>query len=147
MVGDPTDANELTQEVFLKAWIALPRLQKAQAFVSWLYSIAKRLALDHWRTSKHTHWEVNEKNTEEIRVPGPEEEVEARDHLNWALSHIRKEYRQCLILYHIHQLSVVEIAAQLKLKEGTVKTYISYGLKELRCLLSEDNMPGEGKRD
>src|SRR5438045_8873829 len=93
------------------------------------------------RTNKQIHCESYDRGMQGIETmstPGPEEQVEAEEYLKLALVCIPLEYRTCLILYHIEGWSKQQIAELLEIKETSVGTYLSYGLRELRYLLREN---------
>jgi RNA polymerase sigma-70 factor (ECF subfamily) len=150
LVGDDSVGNELTQETFFKAWRALPGLRDASTFVGWLYRIATNLARDNQRRMRYIHWEPYTEDSERIAGESPVasvEQFEAEEDLKAALARIPTEYRACLILYHLQGVSLERIATYLGIKESSVRSYISLGLKKLRKqLVDEDNRPERAER-
>jgi RNA polymerase sigma-70 factor (ECF subfamily) len=147
MVGNEGVGCELTQETFLRAWLALPKLRDVTAFVSWLYQIAKNIAYDYLRRYRNVRLEGSYEELESIEsvsVAGPEEEIEAKEHLMEALAHIKWKYRACLLLYHKENYSISQIASLVGIQESSVKTYISNGIKTLQDFLKEDDTSAKG---
>jgi RNA polymerase sigma-70 factor, ECF subfamily len=137
MVGNDGVGYELAQETFLKAWEALPHLRDSSSFVSWLYRIATNLAHNHLRRERLIQWLPwkSYEESESAREPslaGPEKQVEEGELLKLALSQVPLKYRACVILQIVEELPQRRIAELLAIKENSVSTYVSRGLKELR---------------
>jgi len=149
MIGNEEVGCELTQETFLRAWQALPKLRDVTSFVSWLYQIAKNAAYDYLRRNGHVRLEgfyEELESIERVSVAGPEEEIEAKERLMEALGHIRWKSRACLLLYHKENYSIPQIARLVGIQESSVKTYISNGIKALQDFLKDDDTPAKGGR-
>ena len=135
MVGNSEVARELTQEVFLKVWYALPEFRKPEAFSTWLYRIATNLAYDLHRHEKKIRCESYDNEANSLNMPhieGPEEFVEAKDSLEKALLRLNWKYRACFILYYIQGMPKQKIAELVDIKESSVPTYLSNAREELR---------------
>lgn len=146
LVNDEEVGRELAQDTFLRAWQALYRLHQPASFPAWLYQIARNTACDHLRHTKHnssvflTHEHegiIDRQHTE------PDQQVEALDRLKCALASVSWEYRVPLVLYHIQGMSKAHIAQLLDLKESSVGTYISKGMRELYAYLLQIDSPFE----
>lgn len=152
LVADENIGCELTQELFLKAWAALPGIRQPSAFVGWLYTVAKNLAYNHQRREKNVHWlswrEYTKQESE--HTTGPEELIEKKELLQIALAHVPLPYRACLILYHIEDLPQKQIALYLHMNEANVSKYVARGMEKLRQiyfrLLEEDGSNEERRR-
>ena len=136
MVGSAEDAEDLTQETFVRMFRALDRYDPSRPFAAWLFTIATRLCIDHLRrrrvrpisTAQHDA-ATGEDYTLEIEDRGlrPDElavhaEEEGRvQHLIDSLPH---HYRIVVMLRHQQDLSYEEIADALHLPLGTVKARI-----------------------
>ncbi len=156
LTGNDDVGCELTQETFLKAWQNLSTLRNASTFLGWLYRIARNLACDHQRSTKNAHltdsYDEKPQHMDTIITAGPEEQIEAEENVQLALARIPMEYRVCLILYHIEGYSKKQIAALMEIKESSVSTYISNGLRELRkhlhaSIVPEDILSDEGRSE
>lgn len=138
LVGDKEVGYELAQETFLRAWRSLHRLHQPGAFLSWLYQIARNIAYDHQRQTKHecsVYLAQEHQCIEDRRSARPEEQIIAADQLMRAVASVSREYRAPLVLYHIRGMSKACIAELLDLQESSVSTYISKGMQELRTYL------------
>ena len=134
-IGNDSVSRELTQEAFLKAWSALPKLRNPASFVGWLYRIALNCMRDRQRSLKHEQTvslELCTGGEEELSVEGPEASVEQSELLQMAFAQLPRMHRACLILYVIEGLPQRQIAERLKIKESCVSEYVSRGKKELR---------------
>lgn len=149
MVGNSDDAQDMTQEAFLKAWKGLPSFQFDSAFSTWLYRLASNCCLDFLRRLKRkptvSLTVENDEETEEILdvaddAPSLEElaiKNEERENLRLAMSQLDEEQRQILTLRVVNDLSYTEIAEILNVKEGTVKSRLSRARENLRKKLTE----------
>jgi RNA polymerase sigma-70 factor (ECF subfamily) len=140
-VTDHVEAEDLTENVFLKAWQALPRFRPQGAnFRAWLYRIAHNAVVDRHRTRKR------EAPFEEVPhlqdpAPTPESVVEADQEvlrLSAALSRLKPRARQVILYRFISGLSHAETAEALGVSEGHVRVLQHRALKRMRRLLVED---------
>jgi RNA polymerase sigma-70 factor (ECF subfamily) len=140
-VTDHVEAEDLTENVFLRAWQALPRFRPQGAnFRAWLYRIAHNAVVDRHRTHKR------EASFEEVPhlqdpAPTPERVVEADQEvlrLSAALSRLKPRARQVILHRFISGLSHAETAEALGVSEGHVRVLQHRALKRMRCLLMED---------
>ena len=149
MTGNADDAQDMTQETFLKAWKNLSGFQFDAAFSTWLYRLASNCCLDYLRGLKRrptvSLTVENNQDDEEImdvadHAPTPEELTirnEEHENLRIAMSLIDEEQRQILTLRVVNDLSYTEIAEILNVKEGTVKSRLSRARENLRKKLTE----------
>src|SRR5579859_5687269 len=108
MVGKDDIGCELAQDTFLKVWRALPTLRQREAFASWLYRIATRVAYDYQRHEKQASCSSYDKEPLLLMLcslEGPEEQIVAEEMLRLALAQITFKYRACLVLYHLQGYS------------------------------------------
>ena len=154
MIGNDSVGCEITQEVFIKAWSALPDLRTPAQFVNWLYRIAFNCARDYQKQSNRmpqVSLDVYVPGEEAFSVEGPEGSVEKSDLLQHALAQVSPTYRSCLILYVIEELSQRQIAKLLNIKESSVGKYVSRGKEELRqiyhqLLREQSSAPAKGRK-
>jgi RNA polymerase sigma-70 factor (ECF subfamily) len=131
------DAEDVTQEVFLRAYESLPGFREESAFGTWLYRIAYNLALDHVRsTARRPMVVIDEKSSTEPpaigksvvdRVVGAERARLVRD----CLEKLPPPYRTALRLFYWLDASVEEIATLLGVPSGTIKSYLCRGRARL----------------
>ena len=130
---DPAFADDLAQQVFLKAWRSLPQLRAPGAFGGWL----RRLAINTWlaevRTSapEGSGYEVEELAGTNVFVPVAAEQLD----LDRALAKLSRSERLCVVLAYSEEMSHGEISAATGLPLGTVKSHVRRGAQRLRVLL------------
>jgi len=140
-VTDHVEAEDLTENVFLKAWQALPRFRPQGAnFRAWLYRIAHNAVVDRHRTHKPTAT-LEEIAQMQDPAPVPEAVVETDQEirkLSAALSRLKPRLRQVILCRFISGLSHAETAEALGVSEGHVRVLQHRALKGMRRLLLED---------
>lgn len=134
MCGDPALAEELVQEVFLRALRAADRYRPQGKISTWLYRIASNVVRDHWRQQQRR---PTVPLTEWAPPPDPSAEAEALANLDAlrvrrALLDLPHQQRSALILRYYHDLSYQEIAEALVIPLGTVRSRLHNGLARLR---------------
>ena len=146
MTGNPEDAADLTQEVFLSAWRSLSRFQEQSSFGTWIYRMATNASIDFLRREKRRQVlsMTMEEDSEERQAQVPDErysphrlleQKEARQAVANALAALSPEHRQVLVLREMEGLSYQEIGRLLDLEEGTVKSRIARARLALRDFL------------
>jgi RNA polymerase sigma-70 factor, ECF subfamily len=136
MVRQAQDAEDLTQETFVRMFRALDRYDPTRPFEAWLFTIASRLCIDHIRRRRVKPISIfqGEPGTDEERVieaedPGlkPDEaaaHAEEERSTRTLIDSLPPHYRIVVVLRHQHDLSYEEIAETLHLPLGTVKARI-----------------------
>lgn len=137
-VGDQQAAEDLTSEVFVRMLRALPGYQVQTApFQSWLFQIARNLAVDHFRKSGR-----DEILTDDLQASEPAPEA-VFDHtithhaLRQALTRLNDEQREVIILRFILELPIAQVAQILGRSADAVKGLQRRGLLALRNVMSE----------
>jgi RNA polymerase sigma-70 factor (ECF subfamily) len=146
--GSADDAQDLTQEVFIKVYRTVGSFDGEKAsFNTWLTAVTRNLLVDHFRKRR------NDRATDSIDAvqgadedgptlgerlaaggPGPEAQVESRERremVHRALQEISPDLREAVILRDLQDMDYLEIAQVLKVPEGTVKSRINRGRAEL----------------
>jgi RNA polymerase sigma-70 factor (ECF subfamily) len=153
--GSPTDAEDLTQEVFLKVYGNLAAFDLARgSFQTWIATMTRNLLVDHFRRSRAQRvtdsmdagWEGNSEETPlnaRLADHGPTQhdravQKELEKMVQEALTRISPELREAVILRDLQDLDYKEIAQVLRIPEGTVKSRISRGRAELARLLERN---------
>lgn len=150
MSGNPEDALDLSQEVFLRIYKALPLFKEQSAFSTWVYSIASNVCIDFVRKrNKLKTVSLSPDSETDSSVPEipdnryqPEleyEKTELRESIAAGLSTLSDEHREILVLREICGLSYQEICDALDLEGGTVKSRLSRARNQLCVFLR--NMP------
>lgn len=153
--GGRGDAEDLTQEIFIKVFQMLRTYDRAQgAFSTWLNRVARNHLVDHYRRTRMERVTSSlDDETGQVKArpspgSGPFEQVEIRElreSLQVALQRLSPEMREVVILRDLQDMDYLEIAQVLGVPEGTVKSRINRGRLELaRILRRIEGMKGEG---
>jgi RNA polymerase sigma-70 factor (ECF subfamily) len=133
-------AEELTQEIFLTVWNKADQYQEHQArFRTWLLSITRNRAIDllrHRRRRVQADLSLDDSNFAEEHAPASEP-IDAQRELHLLLRHLPPEQRVVIELCYFQGYTHDEIAANLNLPLGTVKSRILLGLKKLRAMMRD----------
>ncbi|HHT85405.1 MAG: RNA polymerase sigma factor [Bacillota bacterium] len=161
MVSDSEDAMDIVQEVFLKAYQALPNFRGDSKFSTWIYRICMNASLDHLRRRKKAQVysldapvEFSDSEAQrqvEDPVDNTEDLVEARflgEKILAILNDLEPHYRAVVILCDVQGYSYQEIAEILDTSLGTVKSRIHRARNILRKLMDEEQIfPSYVKHD
>lgn len=151
MTGRQEDASDVAQEAFLAAWRGLPSFRGEAGFATWLYRLTANAAIDHLRRSRRQRSEASlddgELGLDAVDpAPTPQEQAESeslREAVRWGMGELSREHRQVLELREYRELSYEEIAGQLGVDLGTVKSRLSRARGALRkILLRSGNLSG-----
>jgi RNA polymerase sigma-70 factor (ECF subfamily) len=138
-VGKHDEAEDLAQDIFLKIFKALDTFDRRANFQTWIISIARNLCIDHYRSVRKERETIAREVDAGDLMPvsaeiGPEGALERSDLralLQRALERLPVALRTAVVLRDLQELSYQEIADQLDLPEGTVKSRINRGRLEL----------------
>jgi RNA polymerase sigma-70 factor (ECF subfamily) len=152
-VGKHDEAEDLTQDIFLKIFRSLDTFDRRANFQTWLISVSRNLCIDHYRSVRKER-ETIDRDVDANELPhaspdaGPIAALEQRDRvslLREALAALPETLRTAVLMRDIQELSYQEIADRLRLPEGTVKSRINRGRTELarqiRKLRGDDYSP------
>lgn len=126
MLGDASEAEDASQEIFLRAYTNLERFDQARKFSTWLLSIGSNYCIDRLRRRRFA-WLTLDDAVAAVPSParGPERsalEREERDAVQQALLRLPPVYREIAILRYWNDLSYEEIVQATGLPESTIKT-------------------------
>lgn len=127
-LGSENDAADAVQEAFLRAWLALPRFRATSLFSTWLYRIALNAAHDQRLKRRAEPAEIA------LERPDPRDpflKSELSGALQQALDGLDEDFRLAVVLYDVLGASYEEIAELTGVPEGTVKSRIFRGRREL----------------
>ena len=138
-VGKHDEAEDLTQDIFLKIFKALRTFDRRANFQTWIVSISRNLCIDHYRSvRKERETMAREVDAADLmpvsRERGPHgelEQIDLRHLIREALRSLPPALKQAVMLRDLQEFSYQEIADQLGLPEGTVKSRINRGRLEL----------------
>ncbi len=133
--GNQNDSEDMTQEVFIRVLKNLSKFNHTVSLKTWIFSIAKHVAIDHYRKTKFIstikdgffkQLRSNEKNPNEVA-----EQNEMKNYVQDAISKVKPNYRAVLLLRSINEFSIKETAEILECSESKVKVDYHRALKEL----------------
>jgi RNA polymerase sigma-70 factor (ECF subfamily) len=142
VLKDENEALDLTQETFVRAWMALPNFRGQSQFRTWLYRITTNLCYNRLPNLRRSLTDLGEDVLEEIPemgMGGPANKMEAAEttaYLHQAIDELDSHYKLLITLRYQNELSYEEIASTLNLPLGTVKTGIFRAKERLRKSLA-----------
>jgi RNA polymerase sigma factor, sigma-70 family len=155
-VGRHDEAEDLTQDIFLKIFKALKTFDRRANFQTWIISISRNLCIDHYRSVRKERQTIaRDVDASDLQPAttdrGPYASAEHQDlraQLRQALATLPITLRTAVVLRDLQELSYQEIADRLGLPEGTVKSRINRGRIELAHQLRrlQENQPVQPRR-
>ncbi len=138
LCNHPDLADDLAQQVFLKAWRSIQQLRSPAAFSGWLKKVMVSVWLEDMRRNKldFVDWDESESQVSYNGSPGK------RIDLDSALARLPATVRLCIVLAYNDGLSHQEISDVTDLPLGTVKSNISRGAAKMRAMLSDYRKTG-----
>jgi RNA polymerase sigma factor (sigma-70 family) len=143
--GRTAEAEDLTQEIFIKIFQTLKSYDQAQGtFTTWLTRVARNHLVDHYRRTKRDRStsslddELGQVEAKTSTGPSPLASVESRERrelIQEGLNKLSPDLREAVILRDLHDLDYDEIARVLDVPQGTVKSRINRGRLELARVL------------
>ncbi len=128
LVGNREQADDLTQDTFMKAFKALPKMDASLKLSAWLYRIATNTAYDALRRRKliaWMPWQDLDHEPADVESADPQETIGTSELVKAALRRMPRHYRAALLLYTQEGFSYAEIASTLNIAESGVKMYLS----------------------
>lgn len=153
MVKNRDEAEDLTQEAFIKAFRALDTFNSEYAFSTWLYKIAANNCIDHFRKRRLKTYSLDAPITAkdgELNRDFPDKSLgpdggllskERNIQINKAIESLPEKYRTAILLRHKEDMSYEEIANELKIPLGTVKVRIFRAREMLKLKLRDQWRP------
>jgi RNA polymerase sigma factor (sigma-70 family) len=141
--GDMTLADDLSQQVFLQAWNALPQLHDPGRFGPWL----KRLAVNTWLQHRRRRDPVREASELRDDTTASDDPARIAMDLDTALATLEPDPRLCVVLAYHEGMTHDEIAALTEIPVGTVKSHIRRGTLRLREQLAAYAGKLDGEQD
>ncbi len=140
-VTDDLTAEDLTSNVFLKAWEHLPRFSAGDSpFIAWLYTIAHNTVIDHYRTKKQTA-PLDEISALAAPDPLPDEQYNRRfdaESLRRSLQQLTELQREVVTMKLINGMTTDEIAARLRKSPGAVRALQMRALQSLAHIFERE---------
>jgi RNA polymerase sigma factor (sigma-70 family) len=153
MVKNRAEAEDLTQESFIKAFRALATFNSEYAFSTWLYKIAANNCIDHFRKKKLVTYSLDApiaakdgdlKRDFPDKAQGPDGRLISKEkslQINKAIDSLPEKYKTAIMLRHKHDKSYEEIAEKLNIPLGTVKVRIFRAREMLKLKLRNQLRP------
>jgi RNA polymerase sigma-70 factor (ECF subfamily) len=150
MLGND-DAQDASQEVWIRVWRNIKKFRGESAFSTWLYKITVNTCLSTRRREQARETREFSDELSYLPIPpsyedDPEDAAlarERREELLRALERVRAEHRAALVLRHMEGLSYAEVAEILDVPNGTAKAWVNRGRAALLVALSEEEQGGE----
>ena len=137
MTGDRAEAQDAVQEAFVRAWVHRGRIEKDRGAEAWVRVTAWRIAASRWRRGQEgIRLMLLAARPDRAAGPGPDRVAFVE-----ALRRVPAEQRRALVLYHLVDLTVEQIAAETGVRPGTVKARLARGRAALMPHLRETIEP------
>jgi RNA polymerase sigma-70 factor, ECF subfamily len=140
LTGDFGEAQDAVQEAFVRAWSRRRRFADGEQPDAWIRTVARRVAVSRWRSARSglAAWRRHGP-VADVPAPGVETPL-----IVAALQRLPEEQRRAIVLHHLCDLSVDQVAAEVGAPAGTIKARLSRGRTALREILSDANTPIAG---
>lgn len=137
LTGDRALADDIVQETLMRAWRKPSVLDQREASArAWLFTVARNLVIDSKRSAKNVHEITTDTLPERVSADETDALLDS-----WlvadALAALSIEHRAVIVHAYYGGRSVAEVARELDIPEGTVKSRLHYGLRTLRLALQE----------
>ena len=133
MCGNMAEAQDCAQEAFVRAWAKRQELDRSRSAEAWVRTVAYRLAVSRWRKARRALRQPDRAlEDRQAAQPSPD-----RVALVDALAQISPEQRRVIVLHHLCDLSIAQIAEEVGAPTGTVKARLSRGRAALAAFLTD----------
>jgi RNA polymerase sigma-70 factor, ECF subfamily len=147
MLGDRSDAEDATQETFLRAHTALASYDERTSFRTWLFAILInrcRTALTQ-RMRRQARVVYDSDAIEQAAVNDDRKAIELREEINWALAALVPDQREAFLLRHVEQLNYEEMSAITGAGSSALKMRVKRACERMQALLSEGARVDDGR--
>jgi RNA polymerase sigma-70 factor (ECF subfamily) len=129
-------AEDITQEVFLRAWKWIPKYQyTGKSFLSWLVKIADNLLVDNYKRYKSSVSLDDDSHHQEIGIESSEDKIIRQVYINEALSKLKEAKRKVIVLRFMEGFTFREVGKLLNKSEGAIRVIQHRALSDLREIL------------
>src|ERR1700730_19380520 len=137
IVGNRTDAEDITQEVFIKAYDRFKELRNSATVGGWLKTVATNRSINHLNRYR-ARWRFFSEQAEPFEIATEVERENGRQEmLELAIRKLPDAQRVSLVLFHFQDMSYEEIAAKLEVALAKVKSDIHRGRETLKKLITK----------
>lgn len=146
LVRDEDESRDLTQDAFVRAWNALQRFDLRRPFYPWYYRILRNVCLNHLKRHGASRKVSLDALQEECHLqfeaanPDPVDRIQQEQmarHLHEAISRLKPEFQEILMMQHFQELSYQEIAEALSIPIGTVMSRLYHARRRLAELMEK----------
>ncbi|MFG3706922.1 SigE family RNA polymerase sigma factor [Micromonospora sp. NPDC047670] len=130
--ADVGQAQDAVQEAFSRAWARWDRLVRYERPAAWVRTVAMNVVRNRWRRLRAARTHARYHQDQTVEGPGPDRVALAR-----ALASLPETQRRAVVLFHVADLSIADIAEQEGVAPGTVKSWLHRGRAALAAELSE----------
>jgi RNA polymerase sigma-70 factor, ECF subfamily len=132
IVGNAARAEEVTQDTFLKIWVALRSYDGRAALSTWIYSIARNTSLSHLRAEKYR---ATQPLDDMIQPATAKKHIAELLDLERLLRRLPEEQLEAVRLFYLQERSIEEVAAMMEIPSGTVKSHLHRARRELAKMM------------
>ncbi len=150
MTSNREDAEDLTQDVFVKAFEALPRFKRKSSFYTWVYRIAVNKTINYRKKRNRKRALSLDQFDQDIKTDDVYHDLtskgsplrnislsELQEKLNEALQHLSEKHRTVVVMHDMQGISHEEIAKVVGASVGTVRSRLFYARRQMQTELSE----------
>jgi RNA polymerase sigma-70 factor (ECF subfamily) len=142
ITADAADAEDATQDAFLRAWRDIPRLSNPDRYDAWQLRLTIHACYDLLRGRRRRHLHASVRPLPDV-AERTEPDYAERDRLNKAFGKLSVEHRAVVVLHFYREMTAVEIAEVLGVPVGTVSSRLHYGTRALRAALEAEDRRAE----
>ncbi len=134
------EAQDIAQETFARLYQQRVRHPEREMSVAWLYTVARRLVVDHWRARRDVPQDSLAQQTPSLERD-PAAIVATRDAVARLLRRLPASERDCLVLFYFQDWTTERIAESLRIAPATVRVRLHRARERLRTLWLEEDQP------
>jgi RNA polymerase sigma-70 factor (ECF subfamily) len=140
---NPSDAEDLAQDVYLKAFRKIGTIRNPNSHREWLFRVARNVCLDHLKKTRKVRLFPSRDENLEVSVSdgfleGPAGDGDRLQRLKRAVARLPRKQKEVLVLREYGHLSYQELARTLRIKEGTVMSRLNRARRAVVKLMKED---------
>ncbi|MCF6292440.1 MAG: RNA polymerase sigma factor [Robiginitomaculum sp.] len=140
MLNDPSEAEDVAQEVFLKVWVHAKKWQPGKAkFYTWMHRVALNLCYDRLRKKREIYMEVLPEHTDES-ISGADEIIvnnQTSQQVKTAIEALAPRQKAAITLCHLQEMRNIEAAQIMQISVEALESLLARGRKALRLSLAD----------
>lgn len=139
---DPEVLDDLVQDVFVRVWKGLPKMEGRAKFTTWLYRITWNVAADYRRSAaqKRTRWQSLTHQLPSQSTAPNWQHLHYQDVIKRGMTQLSFEHRSVMVLHDLQDLPQQEIAEMFEIPVGTVKSRLHHARAALRKFLQHEGI-------